>query len=601
MAPNGDTLATHNHSSTCSCPACRVLECLDRPRYFAGQLLTEAELNSEQAYVMAKNRLHNRYLHGWGVVCGLQVACHDECEGWVTVKQGYGIDPCGNDIIVCEDHDFNVIKAIRDCRKARRRTDCDPLQPVTDETCQDVPQYWCITLTYDEKEARPITALRREKRRSCSSHCHNSQEEKKTSKRTSTGIRSGLGQTIAACEPTRICESYKIGVVESPVGPRRSCNAQKDILSDTLFDRISKCLIQVFNNLNRKISNRNLGILFNFAFTGNELVTWFNNTLPVGMSRIDGVNFLYNHCCHLRQVVENIFTNNPLNVRCAYLASLSYIQCLRTPEEELSDEVLGPFLERTRETMAHLFGMLIQYMLDCVCQALLPVCPPDPKEDRLVLACLTIRNDRIMRICNFSCRRHAGAFPSLSYWLSLVPIIPLIRWAVQWICCIPDLVRVESPLVNDFVRLLDRIDSSGNLRKSVVAEDFALPKYYAAKLKGAVDKISIEGLGEPIRPDAINLTLLVNKPVRQVQTRLKKAKVTPIWRDVASVAEVPALKNLIKSPFATSGDTVLVYRLKKEVVGFERYDLPKEFTESLTQLDKKVKKLEKEVEKLKTS
>ena len=73
-------------------------------RFFAGQLLTESELNTEQAYVIAKNRLHNRYLHGWGVVCGLEVVC--ACEGFVHVKSGYAIDPCGNDIIVCKDTDF---------------------------------------------------------------------------------------------------------------------------------------------------------------------------------------------------------------------------------------------------------------------------------------------------------------------------------------------------------------------------------------------------------------------------------------------------------------------------------------------------------------
>jgi hypothetical protein len=44
-----------------------------RPRYFAGQLLSEVDLRDEQAYQIAKQRLHNRYLHGYGVVCGLQV------------------------------------------------------------------------------------------------------------------------------------------------------------------------------------------------------------------------------------------------------------------------------------------------------------------------------------------------------------------------------------------------------------------------------------------------------------------------------------------------------------------------------------------------
>src|SRR5688500_7307882 len=67
------------------CPVCPGLECQCRPRYFAGQLLTEEELNAEQQYVIKKNRLHNLYLHGSGVVCGLEVVCHPNCEGWVRV------------------------------------------------------------------------------------------------------------------------------------------------------------------------------------------------------------------------------------------------------------------------------------------------------------------------------------------------------------------------------------------------------------------------------------------------------------------------------------------------------------------------------------
>src|SRR4051794_11097185 len=102
----------------CKCPACQGLECLERPRYFAGQLLTEAELNSEQAYMLAKNRLHNRYLHGWGVVCGLAVVCSN-CEGWVRINEGYALDPCGNDVIVCKARDFNLIEAIHKCIEAR--------------------------------------------------------------------------------------------------------------------------------------------------------------------------------------------------------------------------------------------------------------------------------------------------------------------------------------------------------------------------------------------------------------------------------------------------------------------------------------------------
>src|SRR6266852_1305673 len=107
-----DTGTMKTHDASCSCPVCAGLECLERSRYFSGQLLTEAELNSEQAYILAKNRLHNRYLHGSGIVCGLQVSC-SACAGAVTIESGYAIDPCGNDIIVCNTQDFNVIQRIR--------------------------------------------------------------------------------------------------------------------------------------------------------------------------------------------------------------------------------------------------------------------------------------------------------------------------------------------------------------------------------------------------------------------------------------------------------------------------------------------------------
>ena len=48
------------------CPVCGGLECLCRPRFYAGQLLNEQDLNRLDRYIVAKNRLHNRYLHGWG-------------------------------------------------------------------------------------------------------------------------------------------------------------------------------------------------------------------------------------------------------------------------------------------------------------------------------------------------------------------------------------------------------------------------------------------------------------------------------------------------------------------------------------------------------
>lgn len=62
---------------------CLPLPAFERVKYFYGQLLGVREFQSEQSYFFEKHRLHNRYLHGYGVVCGLEVEpcrSHDPCD-----------------------------------------------------------------------------------------------------------------------------------------------------------------------------------------------------------------------------------------------------------------------------------------------------------------------------------------------------------------------------------------------------------------------------------------------------------------------------------------------------------------------------------------
>ena len=73
---------------------------MKRPNFFAGQILTATDLMAEQEYILERLRRHNRFLHGYGVVCGLWVRCADESEGEITIEPGYAIDPCGNEIFV---------------------------------------------------------------------------------------------------------------------------------------------------------------------------------------------------------------------------------------------------------------------------------------------------------------------------------------------------------------------------------------------------------------------------------------------------------------------------------------------------------------------
>ena len=74
----------------------------ERPRYFFGMLISEHDLNQEQAYFLAKSRRHNRMLHGWGIVAGLEVSAFGSEGRHVSVAPGYALDPCGNEINVDE-------------------------------------------------------------------------------------------------------------------------------------------------------------------------------------------------------------------------------------------------------------------------------------------------------------------------------------------------------------------------------------------------------------------------------------------------------------------------------------------------------------------
>ena len=137
----------------CCCSPCAGLEIAEQALFGTGQTLTAADLTSLQEYVKTKNRLHNRYQHGWGVVCGLEVLCHD-CEGSVTIRPGYAIDPCGDDIVVADAVRYDVIEAIRDCTTAARKRgdDCDPWVPPRDEGCDEALTHWCVALRYREVE-----------------------------------------------------------------------------------------------------------------------------------------------------------------------------------------------------------------------------------------------------------------------------------------------------------------------------------------------------------------------------------------------------------------------------------------------------------------
>jgi hypothetical protein len=70
-------------------------------RYFYGRILGIEDFETEQKYFINRLKLHNRYLHGYGVVSGLQVTLSNAASSpAVIVSPGYALDAEGNDVLV---------------------------------------------------------------------------------------------------------------------------------------------------------------------------------------------------------------------------------------------------------------------------------------------------------------------------------------------------------------------------------------------------------------------------------------------------------------------------------------------------------------------
>jgi hypothetical protein len=76
------------------------LHVLTRVNYFPGQLLTVDDFRTEQEYQRDRVRLHNRLLHGIGVVAGLEVRTSG---GQVIVSPGMALDPSGDEIVLAQE------------------------------------------------------------------------------------------------------------------------------------------------------------------------------------------------------------------------------------------------------------------------------------------------------------------------------------------------------------------------------------------------------------------------------------------------------------------------------------------------------------------
>ena len=82
-----------------------------------------------------------------------------------------------------------------------------------------------------------------------------------------------------------------------------------------------------------------------------------------------------------------------------------------------------------------LFGNLLQNLKDCFCNLLLIKCPDCTEDEKVWLASIAVQDNEVYKICNIGKRKELWTLPKVGYWMSIVPILPMIRKAISGVCC----------------------------------------------------------------------------------------------------------------------------------------------------------------------
>jgi len=394
---------------------CGSLEALCRPRWVAGMVIQETDLNRLDYYIGAKHRLHNRYVHGTGVVCGMEVSCHECGAGRVRVGGGYAIGPCGEDIVVEGPDSVDICALIRHCRSLERQNvECRPWGD--DNGCRDVTETWVLAIRYDETPSRNSPMLRAGQRdcgdsggcgcgsSACSGGgscgCSSSTAATKTARRT----------VPTACAPTVVCETYRYEVFRAPAqpdcSPRRNPNTQPP---GRLVERLRACLAGLLK-LVQQPPQENLTPAISSA--GKQ--QWQQFCMQVKSS-------LHAHLSH------------DATTACALLETLCAMAC---PSPQLEGKA---FVDAMTQALAQVAPILQAAIKDCLCSAILPPCPEPVHDPRLPLALVTVDGGaacRVVAVCNWTPLRHmVGTFPNVAYWLSAFGLIERVRTALFCFCC----------------------------------------------------------------------------------------------------------------------------------------------------------------------
>lgn len=336
-----------------ACTCCELV-CFERPQYHCGHLLTDADLSLQVKYLVEKNKLRNRALHGHGVVCGLKLSCDPHCDGHIILHDGYAIDDCGNDIVVCEKQRYDVIGALRAKRLIWQDRGYDPCEPEQEERECRIKECFYVSICYEEEDCE-----------------------------FETPFQAGCATGPQDCVPTRTRETYRLEVSDQLPEDQSYLN--------WLEQRLKHCF--------RLFRDSPVGRLMK-----NELhqIRRAVNS-EACESREDQT------CrCELFRMLKGHFIEQmkmcPDELDCRLVRE---VECLCCPERECDD-----YERQMSSCYCRLFELMLRYQYDCVLADLVFGCIEPEKACCVVLGTVEVIDGCLVRVCNTP-RRYVWSFANL--------------------------------------------------------------------------------------------------------------------------------------------------------------------------------------------
>lgn len=568
---------------------------IERPKYFSGQLLTDADLTSQQKYVIEKNKLHNRYLHGWGVVCGLKVECFPCCTGHgasgkVLVESGYAIDCCGNDIIVCNEVEYDVVKRINELKKKKKaEADSCSGEVIVEETvcdCKEGGEKYYLILKYKETDSKPATALSTQN-----------------------------GCSIQSCIPSRTEECYELDLIEY-------CTLNQTI-EENFFTKVQQC-IQIFTDTWKKVFGDKKTDVKKQDINADQLKTFikeYHKVLPSHINcdildELDEIDtsggegekehLFYDKVQSFQRALvagpandflRRIFSANGITLSSAAMVSQVNVTDWEVDDGntlysiELNDNQAVYNVYRVTEAsqtgIVQLYIMIFGLLLECICQALLRPCPECGEDDIVILAAVTVNGKKIDSVCNFE-RRLVMSFPTLFYYLPLDVGFKLIT---KYLCC-------------DFVDSLANVFQGQKYPMWMFAAFAAKSNFAAPKMMGAnfvkAFKMVPNSMFKVFDPTNVSLERGLNRDASEAKKELEKLNVNVIGteRYKPSIKDFNLESIISTVPVARPGSKVFsLVDDDNKVVGFRVVEEAEKVTPEEKRTD--VNELRKELDDLK--